>query len=112
VDRARPVTLQHVAELVNDGVAVPQQLHVERQVVQPLSVDENLRNIMGDRGGNKRHWPNLEARPNDDEKVHLVLVLRYGAVELVRQTLPEEDYVWLHDRNIRERRSPLHPSWS
>lgn len=99
VDGVVPALPQHQADLVDDGVAVTQQLNIKLAVWKRFSVDENLRHFWWKAGGNESYWPHFQTGPYHYQQVTELLVPGNGVVEMVRKTLPKEDNVWFHDRD-------------
>lgn len=103
VDGVVPALPQHQADLVDDGVAVPQQLNIKLAMWKRFSVDENLRHFRWKTGWNESYWPHLQTGPYHYQQVTGLLVPGNGVVEMVRKPLTKEDNVWLHDRDGGER---------
>lgn len=83
--------------MIDDGITITQQLHVEMTMRQRLPIDQNLRHLRRQTARYERDRPHLQRAPDHQQQVALVLVLRHRLVERVGQPLPEEDYVRLHD---------------
>lgn len=98
-----PALPQHQADLVDDGVAVTQQLYIKLAVWKRFSVDENLRHFWWKAAWNESYWSHLKTGPNHYQQVTKLLVPGNGVMEMVRKTLPKEDNVRLHDRDGGER---------